>query len=455
MPTTRPLRAETGRILTLAWPVALTQLQWIVLNVVDTAMVGRASTEELAFFGAGRLVLWVVLIVGIAALSGVQVFAARADGAGDSGACGAVYRQGVLFALALGFGIAVPTFVLARPLLDLFGVPPTLAEGGATVLRAMALGVPAQFLLSAAALFLEGISRPRVAMLVSFLTLPLNVLFNLVLIYGWAGIPAMGAAGAALGTALANLIGALLLVAYVRFMRDGDRYGVAGPWRGAWRHGRALRRFAVAPGLASGFENGGVAVVMAISTTLGAAATGALQILFALHVVSVSLSFGLASAAGVRVGNAVGAGEVDAVARRGWLAGGLSVVSLLLCGLVYIAAGPAMVAAFSDDAEVVRIAQAMVLVMAAFLAFDGLQLVMIFALRAMGDQVAAGVIQVTGFFVVQVGAAWLLVHHLDSGAVGLAWAFAVSLAATALLGCARFAWVTRRRPGSPDRLYAH
>jgi MATE family multidrug resistance protein len=169
----------------------------------------------------------------------------------------------------------------------------------------------------------------------------------------------------------------------------------------------------------------------------------------------VSLSFGLASAAGVRVGNAVGAGEVDAVARRGWLAGGLSVVSLLLCGLVYIAAGPAMVAAFSDDAEVVRIAQAMVLVMAAFLAFDGLQLVMVFALRAMGDQVAAGVIQVTGFFVVQVGAAWLLVHHLDSGAVGLAWAFAVSLAATALLGCARFAWVTRRRPGSPDRLYAH
>jgi multidrug resistance protein, MATE family len=171
--------------------------------------------------------------------------------------------------------------------------------------------------------------------------------------------------------------------------------------------------------------------------------------MLALHVISLALSFGLASAAGVRVGNAVGAGEPHEVARRGWIAVGIAAVSLLTAGLVYFLFADLLVRPFSDDAEVLRLAEAMVLVMGPFLLFDGVQVVMIFSLRAAGDQVAAGVIQAVSFFAVQGAVAWLLIERWDRGPVGLAEAVAVAILVGALLACARFAWITRRRRGSP------
>jgi len=444
-------RDEAKRLLALAWPVTMTHLQWIALNVIDTAMVGHAGTLELAYFSAGRLATWVAMVIGFGALTGVIVFTSRADGAGERHRAGAIFRQGVLFALLLGSAAALPFLLWPREILAFVGVPGDLAAGGGRVLFYMALGYPANFLLVAASFFLEGLSRPRVAMLVTLLTLPLNVLLNYLFVYGEFGAPAMGAAGAALGTTLTYAIGAAILFAYVHRMRDAREIGIGAPggWSRAWREGAELRRFGFAPGLASGLENAGFAVVMTLSTRLGAAAASAFQAMLALHVVSLALSFGLASAAGVRVGNAVGAGEAHEVARRGWIAAGIAAVSLLAAGAVYLSFAGALVRPFSEDAAVLELARAMVLVMAPFLLFDGVQIVMIFGLRAAGDQVAAGVIQATSFFAVQGAVAWLLIERWDRGPVALAEAVAVAIAVAAVLACARFAWITRRSKGSP------
>lgn len=436
-------RAEIGRLSALAWPVALTHLQWIALNVVDVIMLGHASTEELGYFGAGRLGNWVALIIGIAALTGVQVFAARAEGAGDKAACGAVFRQGVLFALAMAFGMMIPTLLFAEPILRVAGVPPELAGGGAAALMAMALNFPGQFLLAAASLFLEGLSRPRVAMTVAILTVPLNILFNWILIFGAGGIPAMGAVGAALGTALANLVGAALLLAYVARMPGRDAYGIGGSWRGAWREGRALRRFGLAPGIASGFENSGFAVLIALSTQFGAAVAGAFQVMISVHVVTIVLPLGFASAAAVRVGNAVGAGEQGEIARRAWLAIGLALVALLPWTAAYLLAPDLLATPFSDDPAVRTAAVAMIVAMAAFLWADAVQIVSVFALRAAGDQVAAGVIQAVSYFGVMTSLGWLFVHRFDTGPSGIALAMGLGLATAAVAAVLRLRWLTK------------
>jgi len=439
-----PNRAEIGRLSALAWPVALTNLQWIALNVVDVVMVGHASTEELAFFGAGRLGNWVALIIGIAALTGVQVFAARADGAGDRIACGAVFRQGVLFALAMGAGMMIPTLLFADGILRLAGVPDELAGGGAAALRAMALNFPGQFLLAAASLFLEGLSRPRVAMVVALLTVPLNILFNWLLIFGVGGVPALGAVGAALGTTLANLVGAALILAYVARMPDRAAYGLDRPWRGSWREGRALRRFGLAPGLASGFENSGFAILIALSTQLGAAAAGAFQVMISVHVVTIALPLGFASAAAVRVGNAMGAGERDDIGRRTGLAVGLALAALLPWTAAYLLMPEALSTPFSADPAVRAAAAAMIVAMAAFLWADAVQIVTVFALRAAGDQVAAGVIQAVSYFGVMTLLGWLFVHRLGAGPEGIALAMGIGLATAAIAGVVRLRIVTRR-----------
>ena len=88
--------------------------------------------------------------------------------------------------------------------------------------------------------------------------------------------------------------------------------------------------------------------------------------------------------------------------------------------------------------------------MAWFLWADGVQMVMVFSLRAAGDQVAAGVIQVTSYFAVMSVAGALLVGPM--GGAGLALAMGLGLATAAVAGAARFAWITRKHSGLLARL---
>src|SRR3546814_20375809 len=98
----RELNGEARRVLSLAWPVMLTSLNWTLLHLIDVAVVGKVSTHELGALAAGRALTYVPIIVGIAAMSGVLVFTSLADGEGERRRVGGIFRPGV----ALGTGLA-------------------------------------------------------------------------------------------------------------------------------------------------------------------------------------------------------------------------------------------------------------------------------------------------------------------------------------------------------------
>ena len=447
---------EVRRILALAWPVAVTNLHWILLNLIDTLLVGHASTHELGHLSAGRAITYVTIVIALASLSGVLVFAARADGAGTPEKAGDTLRQGLVFAAAMALVATLILWIGAEWLMEVAGVPADLRVGGAFYVRMMALAYAPQLVFIAVSYFLEGISRPRVAMVINLISFPVNALLAWALIAGHWGLPALGAGGAALGTALTVGFAAAAILIYVHTMPDAAKWGVArvaepfaARWRRAWREGAALRSFAVAPGVSAGLELIGFSVLIALSTRFGAATAGAFQAATAWHTVSIAAGIGLGSAAGVRVGNAVGAGEGDQIARRGWLAVGLALAVLLLFAIGYWVGAATLVPLISSDPAVVTLGTAMLVRLAPWLPFDGVQLVFLFALRSLGDQVWAGAISIFAFFGVMAGLGWWLVHR-GAGPLalidGLIWGIVVA----ALLQGARFAWKARalRRQGS-------
>jgi MATE family multidrug resistance protein len=75
------LSAETRRILSLAWPVMLTSLNWTILHVTDVIVVGLTGTEQVAALGASRSLTFPGIVMGLGALTGVLVHVSRADGA--------------------------------------------------------------------------------------------------------------------------------------------------------------------------------------------------------------------------------------------------------------------------------------------------------------------------------------------------------------------------------------
>lgn len=447
MTSTVSLPAETRRLLSLAWPVMLTSLNWTILHVTDVVVVGLVSTEQVAALGASRTLTYIVIVAALSAMSGVLVFASRADGAGDLAATGRVLREGLVLAAGIGIVSALVLLAFAAPMLAGLGVAGELVPDAARVVRVMALSYPFQLLSIAASFFLEGVSRPRRVMAVNLAVLPLNALLAWALAAGRLGFPELGAAGAALATAIASGVGAIAMLAAVwtlpeaaaRGVRDISSAAWAGIGAGAWR----LAQFGAVPALASGLELAGFAILIALSTELGDITAHAFQIVFSIHNVTFGVALGLGSAAGVRSGNAIGEGEPARAIPRVAIAAGLAALATALLAALMVAARGSIVAAFPAAEAVHVLALAIVPVWAPFICFDGVQVVLVYALRSLGDQVAAGINSILAYFVVTGGAGIWLVHH-GYAALGLVYASGLGMVAAAMLHAARFAWVSRR-----------
>ncbi len=445
-------RAEMRRILALAWPVVLTGLNWTILHVTDVIVVGLVSTHEVAALGASRTLTFIGIVVALGWLTGVLVFASRADGAEDLPATGAILRQGLVLGLILGLASGGLLFVFALPMLLGIGVDPGIAPEAARVVRTMAIGYPFQLLIVAASFFLEGVSRPRRVMAVNLSILPINAVLAWVLATGQFGLPVMGAVGAALATVIAMVIGAVAMVAAAltlprareRGVRDWRDFGTRPMWTGVG----ALLAFGAVPAIASGLELAGFSILIALSTQLGETATHAFQIVFSVHNVTFAFALGLGSAAGVRVGNAVGEGDPAAAGPRTAIAAGLAAAILGVLAIVLIVVPAFVVGVFPANAAVVALAIAMLPLWAPFILFDGLQVVFVYALRSLGDQVAAGINGIIAFFVLT-GAIGLWTVHAGWGPMGLVAASGIGMVAAALLNGGRLFVITRRlRPKS-------
>jgi multidrug resistance protein, MATE family len=446
------IRAEAGRILSLAWPIALTGLNWTLMHLIDVAFVGWAGTFELGALAAGRSLTFISIVMGLAALSGVLVFTARAEGAGYLEGTGEVLHGAILLGLIIGSVLLAILNLWNVPLLHTIGVSEELRAPGGAVVAAMALAFPPQLMLAGASYFLEGISRPRRVMVVNLAMLPLNALLAWAWVGGNLGFPALGAVGAGYATSTASAAGALAMLVLCWSLPRARERGVRDLSPAALR--RALRQlpklaaFGLVPAMAAGLELAGFSWLIALSTQLGIVTAAAFQAMFSLHNLTFALAMGFGSAAGVRVGNAVGAGERSEALPRTLIAAVLAIVSLGCIAAIFGFAARWIVLPLSDDPQVLVLAAALLALMAPFMLFDGLQYVLTYALRSLGDQVRAGINSVIAFFVVTGALGWWLVRT-DWGASGLVLAAGAGMVTCALLQGLRLR--TLLREPSPAR----
>ncbi len=439
---------EARRILRLAWPVVMASLNWTLLQLTDVVVVGATGTHEVAGFGGSRAVTFITLMAAIGWMSGVLVFAAQADGAGEKHKTGDVYRQSLVLGAMIGLAGGVMLYALAEPLLAMMGVADAVIGISAEVARVMALAFPAQLILIAASNFLEGISHPRRVMVVNLMTLPVNAVLAWVMATGQFGFPAWGAYGAGLATAISLWIGAAAMLWAVRHVPDHAARNVRGlsaaTLLAAVPGALKMGQFGLVPALASGLELAGFSWLIALSTNLGDVTSHAFQIVFATHNVTFGFALGFGSAAGVRAGNAVGEGMPQAARRRTLIAASLAFGVMAVQMVFLLTFGGVLAQAFPAGADVHLLAAAMLGVWAPFILFDGLQVVFMFALRSIGDQVAAGVNGILAFFLVTGGLGWFLVQQ-GFGPYALVWGSGAGMLVAALLNGGRFLWVTSRR----------
>jgi len=433
-----PLRA----LLALATPVVLSRLGVMLMGLTDTIIVGHYSAQELAYLALAWAPTMVVLTTAIGLLTSVQVLASQRVGEGLEEETGAVLRVGLQLAFIVGAASALGLFLLGPWLLHSFGLSQDLADGASLPVQILALSLLPYLLSVAISFWLEAMGQARTSMWFMMAANVVNLVLNLWLVPGENILGTSGAYGTAMATLGARIFLLGLLCFYVlRWNAARTRYGL-------FQHARAgllkamLRIGAAAAGSLC-VETAAFAGMNIVAGWLGAFEAAGWSIVLNVAAVIFMVPLGLSSATAVMVGRAYGARDIAGVRASGVQGMVVTTVLLALVSLVMVLTAPLVAAAYTQDANLLRLVIPALMLSCLFFVTDGLQVVAAYALRARGDVWWPTFLHVVNYAVVMLPLGWFLALPMGGGVNGIVWAVVIAsfMAATVLVG--RFLWLSR------------
>ncbi|WP_297832695.1 MATE family efflux transporter [Thermomonas sp.] len=383
-PTTR-FRREVGHSLRLAAPLAAGHLSSGLVGFVDAVVAGHHGTATLAAVSVGTALFWLPMLMPMGTLMAVPPSVSQLDGANRRGEIGALFRQSLWLALALGIALfALLSF--APLLLQPMGIAPEIVPGVVAFLRAVRWGVPAFALYLSMRYLSDGLHWSLPTMLLGFGGLCVLAPAAYLLTNGVHGLPALGAEGIGIATSLMFWTQVLGFALYLRTSTRFADLGLFAHWDWPrWPVQRDLLRTGLPIGVTITMEGGLFAVTALLIGRLGEVQVAAHQV--ALNVASICfmLPFGIAEATTVRVGHAFGRGDRDGLRRAAFAGFALALVTQTCSAMLLLFGHGAVASLYSADPAVIALGGALLLYAALFQFPDGIQVISAGALRGLKD----------------------------------------------------------------------
>jgi multidrug resistance protein, MATE family len=438
--------AQTVRqVVPLAWPVFVGQLALLLFNTLDTAMLGRVGPQDLAAFAVGSAAYITIFVGFMGVVMAVGPIAGQQFGARDLAGAGHSFVQAQWLALLL----CVPGALLLMfptPFVALAQLEPALADKVRDYTQPLALALPAALLFTAFRGFSLAVSRPKAVMALQLGGLALKVPLNVLLVFGWGPVPAMGVAGCAWATAVVMVC---QLAAAQWMLRHDDFYrgfGIVALWRSRPERAALTKLFKL--GLPMGgsilVEVTGFTFMAFFIARLGTTPVAGHQIAVNLVSMMFMLALAQATAAGTLVAQHIGAQQL-ALARQ------VGRHALLLCALVAAVVGGVVmlarepiVALYTNNPLAAAAALPLLVWIWFFHLADALQTVAAGVLRAYHVATLPMVVYVVALWGAGIGGGyWLAFGAAQRGAVGFWQAATLGLSTAALLLMALQLWVAR------------
>ncbi|HUI53653.1 MAG TPA: MATE family efflux transporter [Bryobacteraceae bacterium] len=406
-------------MLRLAAPLALAELGWMAMGVVDTIMAGPLGAASIGAGSLGSIVFYPIAICGTGMLLGMDTLVAQAFGADDARDCRRTLVNGVWLGVALS-----PLLVLALwaliPLLYLTGTNPQVLAIFDPYLKRLLWSVVPLLLYAAFRRYLQAVNivKPVTFALVSANLV--NLAGDWVLMYGHCGFRAMGVPGSGWSTTISRCYMAAVLLGAILWheRKSGNLL-----FHVTWRPDLARIRRLVALGLPAGgqilFEGAVFGIVTALAARLDEASLAAHGIAVNVIATTFMVPLGISSAAAVRVGQAIGREDPRGAATAGWTALLLSSLFMGGAGLALTVVPHWIVRIYIREAAVVACGTVLLRIAAVFELFDGLQIVATGALRGLGDTRTPMLAHLVGYWVVGLPVAYVLCFPLRWNAPGI------------------------------------
>ncbi len=416
----------------LALPVILTNLLQSLVNAIDVFMVGRLGPIAIAAVGMGSAIRMLVLVMLISVAAGAMSLIAQAKGARDPERMSFVTRQAISSGVLISLVLTVAGLLLARPLLAAVnsGGEPEAVELGVSYLRILFLGTPFLVLNIVFNRLMQGAGDTVTPLILTAFLNVLNVGLNYLLMFGAGPIPALGVAGAALGTVIARALGVAIVFVIIYSGKNEVRIR-PGSYRPDWQMFKDIFSIGIPSGVQGLFRNGSRLLVLGIitSTEVGTYGAAALAIGFQVEALVFMPGLALNVAATSLVGQSLGSWQTDEARLRGNTAIAVGLVVMIVLALPVVIFAPAIIRIFDPSSHPVLLATGTTYfrINTVVLPLSALAMVANGALRGAGDSLPGLYGTMISRALIAISLAWVLAFPVGMGSVGVWVALAVGV----------------------------
>jgi MATE family multidrug resistance protein len=439
--------------LRLAYPVILGMVGHTLIGIVDNVMVGKLGSTELAAVSLGNSMIFIAMSLGIGFCTAITPIVAEADAQKDDAKIRSAFHHGLFLCSILGlmlFGIVV----LAKPIMEMLEQPADVIVLAKPYLDWVAFSLIPLILYQGYKQFADGLSLTKYSMYAMIMANVLHVGINYMLIYGIWFFPKMGIIGAALGTVISRIF--LVMFMHIMLSRRNDLKRFFQKFSFSEIRKETLKKI-ISIGFPSAMQMLFEVVLFTASIWLcgniGKTSQAANQIALSMSSLTFMVAMGLSVTSMIRVGNQRGLADYKnlvVVARSIFL---LAIIVEAFFALTFIAFHTYLPYVFLnmentgqlvDNNEVISIATKLLLIAAVFQISDGVQVVVLGALRGLQDVKIPMYITFVAYWIIGFPVSYYLAEFTTLKAQGVWIGLLAGLTSAAIFLYIRFHYLTKK-----------
>lgn len=373
-------------VFALVLPMALQNLINVGVSAADVVMLGKVGETSLAGASLAGQIYFIMTLIFFGLTSGAAVLTAQYWGKRDTDTIEKVLGVSISFAVVVSVIFTIAVQLFPEQLMSLFSKDDDVIREGVRYLRIVSV----TYIISSVTMvylnIIRSVERVIIPTVVYSASLLVNIVLNSIFIFGLFGMPAMGTAGAAIGTVCARVVELVMVTVYAVFINDTVKVRA----KCLICRDRLLMKdfmvYAIPVTLNELLWGSGVAVINAIVGNLGASAAAANSIVQVVRQLAMVIVMGVANAAAIILGKAIGSGKTE---QAECYAGRFVRITLVLgaaSALVVFAITPFVLKFMQLGDEAMTYLRYMMYMMSAFVIFHAFNSVLIVGVfRAGGD----------------------------------------------------------------------